>query len=102
MCMRAKPVSLSCFMVERVYVFRRFNELNVRSHSLVVTGNVHSILKRNSTLEQCSSAECGLVGRSPTHNVYLFSQRSNSASRVREFGRSVSYITAISFTCCLH
>ena len=46
MCMRAKPVSLSCFMVEHVYIFRHFNELNVHSHSLVVTGSVHSILKR--------------------------------------------------------
>ena len=48
-------------MVERVYVLRRFNELNVRSHSLVVIGSVHKIFKsvcifRNSVFEQWLSA----------------------------------------------
>ena len=44
----------------------------------------------NSVLEEWLSAHCGLVGRSLSHNVHLFSQQSNSASRVRGLGRSVS------------
>ena len=44
--MRGNPLSLSCVIVDRVYVLRRFKELNVRSHLHVVPGNVQTILSR--------------------------------------------------------
>ena len=44
-CMSARPLSLSCPMVLRKYVFRRRKEEIDRSHEQVVTGIVPSSLK---------------------------------------------------------